>query len=92
MKKGVAFLEKAWYYTTCVPGCGSAWLERRLREAEVASSNPATPIGYYPVKQAFEDSSACFFLNAWVALSETTTDSKVYGVIMWVMEGYGIKG
>ena len=27
-----------------VPGCGSAWLERRLREAEVASSNPATPI------------------------------------------------
>ena len=26
------------------PGCGSAWLERRLREAEVASSNPATPI------------------------------------------------
>ena len=25
-------------------GCGSAWLERRLREAEVASSNPATPI------------------------------------------------
>ncbi len=27
-----------------VTGCGSAWLERRLREAEVASSNPATPI------------------------------------------------
>ena len=27
-----------------VPGCGSAWLERRLGEAEVASSNPATPI------------------------------------------------
>ena len=26
-----------------VPGCGSAWLERRLREAEVASSNPAAP-------------------------------------------------
>ncbi len=32
------------YNITCVSGCGSAWLERRLREAEVASSNPATPM------------------------------------------------
>ena len=31
------------YNTTCVSGCGSAWLERHLREVEVASSNPATP-------------------------------------------------
>ena len=27
-----------------VTGCGSVWLERRLREAEVASSNLVTPI------------------------------------------------
>ena len=27
-------------------GCGSVWLERRLREAEVASSNLVTPIFY----------------------------------------------
>ena len=43
-KKTLAFCKIPWYYLTCVSGCGSAWLERRLREAEVASSNPATPI------------------------------------------------
>ena len=26
------------------PGCGSAWLERCVRDAEVAGSNPVTPI------------------------------------------------
>ena len=40
----VAFLGVKDYNTKCASGCGSAWLERRLREAEVASSNPATPI------------------------------------------------
>ena len=30
-----------------VTGCGSVWLERRLREAEVASSNLVTPIEKY---------------------------------------------
>ena len=43
-KKTLAFCKIPWYHLTCVSGCGSAWLERRLREAEVASSNPATPI------------------------------------------------
>ena len=40
----VAFFFLTDYNTKCASGCGSAWLERRLREAEVASSNPATPI------------------------------------------------
>ena len=43
-KKTLAFCKIPWYHLTCISGCGSAWLERRLREAEVASSNPATPI------------------------------------------------
>ena len=43
-KKTLAFCKIPWYHLICVSGCGSAWLERRLREAEVASSNPATPI------------------------------------------------
>ena len=43
-KKTLAFCKIPWYHLTCVSGCGSAWLERRLREAEVASSNPATPM------------------------------------------------
>ena len=43
-KKMVAFFNFTHYNTKCASGCGSAWLERRLREAEVASSNPATPI------------------------------------------------
>lgn len=43
-EKGIAFLKNTSYNITCVSGCGSAWLERRLREAEVASSNPATPM------------------------------------------------
>ena len=31
-------------YMTAITGCGSVWLERRLREAEAASSNLVTPI------------------------------------------------
>ncbi len=44
-KKGIAFFPKTGYNTIRVTGCGSVWLERRLREAEVASSNLVTPIG-----------------------------------------------
>ena len=44
LKKTVAIFPVTRYNTVCVTGCGSAWLERRLREAEVAISNPATPI------------------------------------------------
>lgn len=40
----LAFFLGTRYNAKCVSGCGSAWLERRLREAEVASSNPATPM------------------------------------------------
>ena len=43
LKNGLLFI-KFYAMIIFVPGCGSAWLERRLREAEVASSNPATPI------------------------------------------------
>ena len=43
LKNGLLFI-KFYAMIVFVPGCGSAWLERRLREAEVASSNPATPI------------------------------------------------
>ena len=43
-EKVVAIFPAMHYNAYCVTGCGSAWLERRLREAEVASSNPATPI------------------------------------------------
>ena len=43
LKNGLLFI-KFYAIINFVPGCGSAWLERRLREAEVASSNPATPI------------------------------------------------
>ena len=43
IKNGLLFI-KFYAMIIFVPGCGSAWLERRLREAEVASSNPATPI------------------------------------------------
>ena len=43
VKKVLAFLKYTGYNLTCVSGCGSAWLERHLREVEVASSNPATP-------------------------------------------------
>ena len=43
LKNGLLFI-KFYVIIIFVPGCGSAWLERRLREAEVASSNPATPI------------------------------------------------
>ena len=42
LKNGLLFI-KFYAMIIFVPGCGSAWLERRLREAEVASSNPATP-------------------------------------------------
>lgn len=28
-------------------GCGSVWLERRVRDAEAASSNLVTPTGHY---------------------------------------------
>ena len=42
-KKTLAFFSGIHYNTKCVTGCGSAWLERHLREVEVASSNPATP-------------------------------------------------
>lgn len=44
MKKGIAFFLKTGYNTIRVTGCGSVWLERRLREAEAASSNLVTPI------------------------------------------------
>ena len=40
----LAFLEKTRYNNIRVTGCGSVWLERRLREAEAASSNLVTPI------------------------------------------------
>ena len=43
LKNGLLFI-KFYAMIVFVQGCGSAWLERRLREAEVASSNPATPI------------------------------------------------
>ena len=49
MKKVLAFFGRVRYNVNCASGCGSAWLERRLREAEVASSNPATPIKLEPV-------------------------------------------
>ncbi len=40
----LAFLTGMFYNIKSLSGCGSAWLERHLREVEVASSNPATPI------------------------------------------------
>ena len=43
MKKTLAFSPRTRYNPYCASGCGSAWLERHLREVEVASSNPATP-------------------------------------------------
>ena len=43
-KKSVAFQGFSRYNIVCVAGCGSVWLERRLREAEAAGSNPVTPI------------------------------------------------
>ena len=45
LKNGLLFI-KFYAMIVFVPGCGSAWLERRLREAEVASSNLVTPIFY----------------------------------------------
>ena len=38
-------------------GCGSVWLERRLREAEAASSNLVTPI----VRKRNQQSAGFFF-------------------------------
>ncbi len=44
MQKTLAFLPNVYYNSICVTGCGLVWLERRLREAEVASSNLVTPM------------------------------------------------
>lgn len=44
MQKTIAFLFYSRYNNYRVTGCGSVWLERRLREAEAASSNLVTPI------------------------------------------------
>ena len=44
MKKTLAFFHIIDYNKFCSTGCGLVWLERRLREAEVASSNLVTPI------------------------------------------------
>ena len=62
-KKILDFTRKVLYNKFRVTGCGSAWLERRLREAEVASSNPATPIKSEPVHEGDVTPSAtgsCF--------------------------------
>ena len=40
--------------TSADTGCGSVWLERRLREAEAAGSNPVTPIYYYNAEEYSE--------------------------------------
>lgn len=44
MHEGLDFLKKTSYNSFRVAGCGSVWLERCLREAEVACSNHVTPI------------------------------------------------
>ena len=62
VKKVLAFLKHTGYNLTCVSGCGSAWLERHLREVEVASSNPATPTKNIR-SFSLTETSDIFFIN-----------------------------
>jgi hypothetical protein len=42
-----------------LPGCGSVWLERCVRDAEVAGSNPVTPIFFgQQLRRRFLNTSA----------------------------------
>ena len=61
LQKSIDFFPESCYNVICVTGCGSAWLERRLREAEVASSNPATPTQKEVQKLGEAESFGLFF-------------------------------
>ena len=64
VKKTVAFFPVTRYNNNRVTGCGSAWLERRLREAEVASSNPATPMHQRTPEPGYRHLAFSFYAQA----------------------------